>query len=224
MAITVGRIVDRAQTTLLDETGVQWSEAELIDYVNAAMNAIVGYKPDAYIKDQAFATATASKQTLPADGIVLVDITQNLGANGTTPGKAVRQIDRTHLDHTNPDWHTSTGTAVLHFTYDKRNPKSFYVYPYVNSTWNIRIVYSAHPAAVTAVGNSFPMDDLYENPVYYWILAAAYAKNSKREDVGKYQLYSKQFTDCLGLKQQAQIQYSPMPPDESLTSTGEGER
>ena len=224
MAITVGRIVTRAQKTLLDETGVQWGEDELIDYVNAAMNAIVGYKPDAYIKDQAFSIANSSKQTLPADGIVLIDITQNLGAGGATPGKAIRQIDRTHLDHTNPDWHTATGTAVLHFTYDKRNPKTFYIYPYVAGTWNVRIAYSAHPPAVDDTADAFPMDDLYENPAYFWIMAAAYAKNSKREDIGKYQLYSKQFSDCLGLKQQAQIQYTPVPPDESLTSTGQGER
>lgn len=224
MAITVGRIVTRAQKTLLDETGVQWSETELIDYVNAAMNAIIGYKPDAYIRDEAVILSAGTKQTLPATGIVLIDITRNMGADGTTNGKVVRQIDRTHLDHTNEDWHTTFGTSVQHFTYDKRNPKTFYIYPRVSGSWYIQMAYSAHPTAVTAVANTFPLDDLYENPAYFWILAAAYAKNSKREDIGKYQLYSKQFSDCLGLKQQAQIQYSPMPPDESLTSTGEGNR
>lgn len=218
--ITVGRIVDRAKINLLDETGVQWAPAELLDHVNSGMNAIVQYKPDAYVVNASLATVAGSKQTLPADGILLLDVIRNMGSGGSTPGKAVRQIDRNHLDHSNPDWHTTTGSAVLHFMYDKRDPKNFYIYPYVGSSWRLEVSYSAHPPAVDDVADTLPLDDLYEVPLYYWVMASCYSKNSKRGDMNKLNAYMTMFMNSIGMKTETQMAFSPLPPDEAMGSEG----
>lgn len=220
--ITVGRIIDRVEKVLLDETNVQWTVAELLDYFNAAMNFICSKKPDTYIVDAALSLAASSRQTLPAAGQVLIDIIQNLGANGTTPGESIRQIDRNHLDNALPTWHTSTGAAVKHFTYDKREPKAFYVYPYVATTWNVRAVYGSIPPAVTVVGDTVPIDDTYEYILTYLVLSWAYSKNAKRGDVVKADWYMKQAMDCIEGKGTAQFAFSPMPPD--VTTQSEGTR
>lgn len=207
--ITVAKVTDRASKTLYDEAGVLWSTPELVDYCAAGINAICANKPDAYVVSDSYTLFSGSKQEIPPDGVVLLDVIRNKF------GRSISQVDRNHLDATEPDWHEATGTQVECFTFDERYPKEFYVYPC--AVGDIEIVYSALPPRVTATTDTILIDDLYENPLYHFVLGMAYAKNTKRQDLTKSTTHLNLFSASIGAKAQVQIAYSPNTPDEGST-------
>jgi len=176
----VSDIIDRVSRILYDTTKVRWQEPELIDYINDAQMQVVLHRPDANSKNAAISLTTGnSKQTLPAGGIRFLRAVRNMGATGSTPGKALTEVPRDLLDKEDIDWHTKTGTEVLHYVFDDVDPKNFYVYPSVSSSWQIEIVYSATPTTVTASTDTLDLPDEYINPIMDWVLFRCYSKNSK---------------------------------------------
>jgi len=213
MTILAQTIIDRAEATLLDSTNVLWSAAELLDYLNAGVAAIAASKPDVSVTTtNVTLTSGTPKQSLPADGIQLLDVIRNTSA----PYTAIRQIERNHLNHIDVDWANTTGSAVKHFVYDKRNPKIFWVYPTPSTGFQIEIVYASVPTRLTLVSQNIPVDDIYENALYFFVLALAYAKNAKRGDLFKAQAYFSAFANSIGVRQ-VQYAFSPTTPVENPT-------
>jgi len=211
-------ILNRAAKTLFDETGVRWPPAELLDYLNAGIVAVIAAKPDAGAVSEPFELEDGTQQEIPAEFSQFLGLTRNMGENGLTPGKAIRQIERNELDHNNPDWHTVTGSAVLHYTHDKRLPRVFHVYP--GCTGWVELQGVKVPAAVTDPAYELPIDDLYESPLHNWVVGYAYAKSSKSGDMNRSGAYMTLFANALGLKSQMQFSFAPKDPDVAA-KTGE---
>lgn len=222
MATSTTIILNRVEQTLLDETNVRWSRAELLDYLNAIIRYILLLFPDAYkINEPIELVANESKQSLPAGATKLLAIYRNMGAAGATIGEVVQKIEMNHLDRTDLNWHTTTGASVKHYAHDPNDETTFWVYPKIASTWYVQALYcSLLPAdRDEAANDDILLGDEYETPIYYGILAFAYAKNAKRGDVAKKTDYMTEFYQSLGINEQAQVRLSPMPI-ESNTNKG----
>lgn len=206
--IAASAITSRAQKILLDETGVTWSPAELLDYLNAGITTIVSNKPDAYTSTRPHLMVPGSKQSLPANAVQIVDVVCNLGVNGTTRGRAIRQVERTSLDLEVPDWHGAVGPLVKHWVGDQRDPLTFWTYPTPTTAWNVEVVVAEVPPRLAAIGETIPVSDVYESPLTHWVLAHAYAKNTKRGDLGKSQAYLALFASAIGAKTAVQFQFA----------------
>lgn len=187
MAITAASIVHRVVDILQDTTSVRWPIPELVRYLNDGQREVVLYRPDATIKDATIACAAGAKQALPSDGAKLIDVIRNSAAAGTS--KAVRMVAREVLDAQIPNWYGLTGELdVVHFTYDPRDPKTFFVYPPALTTSRVDITYSAFPANVAEpadgttysdVSGNMDLPDIYGNVVTDYILYRAYSKDSE---------------------------------------------
>lgn len=204
-------ILNRAAKTLFDETGVRWAPDELLDYLNAGIAAVIAAKPDAGSVSEPLELVAGSRQEIPPEFSQFLGLTHNLGADGETPGKAIRQIERNELDHSNPDWHTVSGNAVLHFAHDKRLPRVFWIYP--NATGWVELQGVKRPEAVAGPDYELPIDDLYESPLHNWVVAYAYAKSSKSGDMNRASAYLTLFANALGMKSQMQFSFAPTDPD-----------
>lgn len=179
--ITAQSVVDKVQVILQDTTGVRWPDSELLDWLNDGQREIVLYKPNAFIKNLAVRMAAGTKQSLPADGVQLIDVVRNMGTNGTTPGRAVRITMREVLDSQIPDWHSETPSSVVkHYVYSLLDPKNFYVYPPQPAAGqgHLEIVYGASPTDTTLVG-TITLDDIYQNVLVDYILYRAYSKDTE---------------------------------------------
>lgn len=179
--ITAQSVVNKVQVILQDTTGVRWPDSELLDWLNDGQREIVLYKPNAFIKNLAVRMAGGTKQSLPADGVQLIDVVRNMGTNGTTPGRAVRITMREVLDSQLPDWHSETPNSVVkHYVYSLLDPKNFYVYPPQPAAGQgyIELVYGASPADTTLVG-TITLDDIYQNVLVDYILYRAYSKDTE---------------------------------------------
>jgi hypothetical protein len=187
MAITAQSIIHRVVDILQDTTSVRWPVSELVRYLNDGQREVVLYRPDATIKSATVACDAGPKQTLPDDGAKLIDVIRNSASAGTN--KAVRMVAREVLDAQIPNWYGLTGELdVVHFTYDPRDPQTFFVYPPALTTTRVDITYSAFPTDVSepAAGSTYDdvsgnldLPDIYGNVVTDYILYRAYSKDSE---------------------------------------------
>lgn len=186
MALTAQSIILRAVTTLQDTTSIRWPANELVRYLNDGQREIALLRPDAMVTNAALTLAAGAKQALPSGGSKLIDVIKNTGGNK----RAVRMTTRTILDSQVPSWYNQTGvTEILHYIYDPRDPRVFYVYPpAATSGASVDLVYSAYPADITepadgalytAVTGSISVPDIYGNALIDYVLYRAYTKDAE---------------------------------------------
>lgn len=198
MATAVSSVISRVQALIQDATGVRWPEAELVDWINDAQREVVMLHPPAgAVTITHTLDDTDTKQSIPADGIQFLRAVRNVGGN------AIRHVSRDILDAQVPNWHTESGTAVLHSIHDPVDPTVFYVYPKV--TGSIDITVSKVPAVVTNVDN-LALPDIYVNSIVDYVLYRAYSKDA--ESVANFNLaeaHRQRFAEGLGLKMQVDL-------------------
>ncbi len=222
MAITARNVVDRAKTALLDETGVRWPDTELIGHLNDGQREIVKFKPEANTVNESVQLVAGTKQSLPAGAISLVDLTRNMGADGETPGDIIHECPKKTLDAILPGWHkTTTSASALHFCFDERDPKTFYVYPPQPATGmgyveQLRAdnptdcTLASHDGASTGDPDSgLSLADEYANDLFTWIMAQAHAKETEAASAGKAAGYLQVFMQSLGIKEMAEAKTEP---------------
>lgn len=179
--ITVASILNRASIILQDPTNIRWTAAELLDWLNEGQREVVLAKPNASVKNTSKQLAAGTKQTIPTDGVSLVDVVRNLGTDGSTPGNAIRLVTREILDAQVNNWHAATPAAtVKHFTYTPLDPKTFYVYPPQPASGQgyVEIIYSAAPTDAAANG-TITLDDIYTTALLNYVLYRAYSKDAE---------------------------------------------
>ena len=177
--ITAQQIVDRAAQTLYDETNIQWSTDELLRHLSDAQRAAVLHLPEINPVASVVPLIAGTRQMIPADGFKLIDVVRNMGEDGQTPGRAIRMIDRSALDHTNEEWHVVTESQpVKHFAYDTRDRRGFYVFPGgFAPLLRIEIIYAAAPPELTDLSRTIGLDDVYQPVLLSYMLHRAYAKD-----------------------------------------------
>lgn len=206
---TLVREVLGSVSTLLEDISPQftrYTEAELLLWLNDAQMAIATYLPHecttAYtvklqpgsrqsIETIAVADAKTIAGTQPAadiKGLILRDVVRNMGINGTTPGRAIRIVDRDDLDLTDPDWHTKTAAAVRRFCFDPTAPRLFWVSPGPavgpsSAVW-VELILAEEPAKIAGTGYEFSgdnstvisIDDCNRPDIVAYMLARAYLR------------------------------------------------
>jgi len=208
--ITAQNIVDRAAIIVQDETGTRWPESELLDWLNDGQREIVLLKPDANAQNEALQLDSGTKQSIPTDGLSLIDIVRNMGTDGDTPGRAVRFIQRSVLDDQLPNWHAETQkTEIQHYMFDDRDPERFYVYPPADGTSYIEIVYADTPTEVS-LSDNISLGDFYANALLDFVLFKAYQKDADHAVSAERVMYAYRFfRNSLGLMDVSEAKGSP---------------
>lgn len=180
--VLVSSIVNNAATLLQDTTNIRWPQLELVGWLCDGQREIVMYKPNACVRNSALKLKAGSKQELPAEGITLVDVVRNMGADGGTSGKAIRLVSREVLDAQLPDWHSMSGASpiVRHYIYSSQDPKNFYVYPPqpAANQHHVDLIYCASPPNV-GLSDTIAIDDIYATALLDYVLYRAYSKDTE---------------------------------------------
>lgn len=202
--ITASVILSSARITLLDLAARTWSDDDLLDYLNEFLRTTAGVKPDFYTVQDYVALIGGDLQVIPADGVALIDITEN------ADGRVITQADFKLLQESNRFWPRGTReSTVENFAADPRNPRRFVVSPPNDGTGSVRLLYGAVPPQIMYADEEMPVSDSYQNAAINFVLAKCYAKNSQRQDIAKANSYMGQWAQFLGLKSQAQLAVSP---------------
>jgi len=178
--VTAKTIIDKAAIQLIDLTNVRWTRAELLSWLNDGMRQIVVIQPSASSTTVSKQLVAGTRQTIPADGWLLLSIYRNMGTNGTTPGRAIRIISREILDGFNPNWHTDKAAAeVRNYIYTDQDQTAFYIYPPNTGTQYIELNYSVQLADLTAETQPIPIFDIFQSSLVDYILYRACSKDAE---------------------------------------------
>lgn len=203
-------ISDRARLVLNDADGVRWLDAELVKWINDGQRAIVVVRPDASVLNTTLTLSTGTKQTIPSDGLRLLDITRNINADGSG-GRVVRLVDRDVLDTQNVNWHSdTTSLTIKNYVYDNRDPKTFYVYPPATSSAKLEIIYAKNPTDCASLSSSLAIADIYADALLNYVLYRAYSKDAEfAQNLTLSGSYLQIFNGMLGIKTTKDAAYSP---------------
>jgi len=172
-------LVDRSRLTLIDAAKVTWADDELLGYLNAGIAQACGTLLDIYVKAQMTNLVAGVRQTLPAGGLVLIDIPRN-GAGG-----AVQQAQSSEFGRTTENWAAAAASAnVGYYFFDPRNPASFLVSPPATAGASVELVFGAVPDPI-ALGAQVPISPAFDTALWAYTNALAYAKSTKRQDLTK---------------------------------------
>jgi len=221
MTITASSVVQRAFEVLQDTTAVRWPTNELVRWLNDGQREVAMYRPDTMATNFTMTCTTGSKQSIPATGTKLITVVRNgNGAKG-----AIRLVEREILDAGTPGWHnlpTAGITQAVHYMFDPRDPKVFYVYPPVPNTVQLDIVYSALPTAIASVadGSSYSavvgdltVPDIFANAVLDYILYRAYSKDAEfAGNMARAQAHYTAFANSMGVEVKGLLSTSPTLP------------
>lgn len=185
MAISVSSILTNASSILQDTTNVRWTAAQLLTWLNDGQKEAVLLKPNAYVISAATQLVAGTKQSLPADGIYLIDIPRYLGTDGNTPSYSVKAVSREILDNQVGNWHSQSraNARPKHFIYNELEPKKFYVEPPqpTSGFGYVELVYAAIPPDASGGGN-ITLPDEYAGALLSYILYRAWTQDSEWAD------------------------------------------
>lgn len=219
MPIPAQSVIRRCAETLQDNTSIRWPVSELVRYLNDAQREVALYRPDAAVTNASAPLVAGSRQNLPAGGTKLVEVVRN--SAGTK--RAVRMINREILDAQLPGWHAQTGvTEILHYMYDPREPRVFYVYPPAAAPGAaVDLSYASMPADIaepsdgalyTSVTGNLGVPDIYGNAVQDYVLYRAYTKDSEYAgNAARAQAHYGAFVNALGVEVKATVAVAPNP-------------
>lgn len=219
MPIPAQSIIRRCVETLQDNTSIRWPVSELVRYLNDGQREVILHRPDAAVTNASVPLVTGSRQNLPVGGTKLIEVVRN--SAGTK--RAVRMVNREILDAQLPGWHTQTGvTEILHYMYDPREPRVFYVYPPAAATGAaVDLSYASMPADIaepsegalyTSVTGNIGVPDIYGNALQDYVLYRAYTKDSEYAgNAARAQAHYGAFTNALGVEIKATVAVAPNP-------------
>lgn len=224
MTITAKSLVQRIVDISQDKTSIRWPVNEIIRAINDAQREIILYRPDAMVTNATLALVAGAKQSLPVNGTKLIDIPRN------TTGGAMRLTNREILDAQTPGWHLLPGTLTpVHYMYDIRDPKVFYVYQPALVGASLSIVYSAVPTDVAevaegslydAVTGNISVPDVYANAVLDFALYRIYLKDAEYAgNAARAQAHYTMFGNALGNEFKALANFAPTSSGNPNTSS-----
>ncbi|NIF85362.1 hypothetical protein F3J24_17770 [Comamonas sp. Tr-654] len=218
MPIAAKDVIQRGVVTTQDTTSIRWPVGEWVRYLNDGQREIMLHRPDAFNKSAVIDCVAGTKQALPADGAKLIDVQRNSTA---TSKRAVRICSREILDAQMPNWHSIPGAAeIVHFMYDPREPKAFWVYPPATIAAKLEVNYSATPTDIaepaagsdyTAVVGDISVADIYANSLLDYMLYRVYLKDADYAGNGaRAQAHYAAFATALGIDLKATLSAAPV--------------
>lgn len=219
MPIPVQDIYDRVIDLLLDldRSQPRWPDAELVRWINDSRMAIIVRRPQACSQIAIVPLVSGSKQSIPTDGILLLDVIRNMGMSGATPGRSIRRTDRQNIDDVQLYWHKATTTSeVSQYTFDDRLPKDFYVYPPTKGGVQVEMAYAKIPEAITEIGGNIDIGLEYMDAVVNYVAYRAKAKDSEYANAAEAAAYYGAFGESLGVATNTQVSNSPNQPGNSV--------
>lgn len=185
--------------------GAGWTNSELLGYLNEATRATCQIKSDAYTVQGQIAMSVGVAQELPAAGIALFDITENL-----VTGRSITLVDKAALDEQNRFWPAATREReVKHFATDPRSARRFYVTPPNDGTGSAVGLYGALPAPLVDLSDDVLLQDIYQPALLAYALSRAYLKPSQRKDPQQSSASFNEWATLVGARSKTQQENAP---------------
>lgn len=182
------QIIDRAAKKLYDETKHDYSQSELLSYLQAKTIDLVAAKANAFSFRERFQLEEGTEQTIPSHCSYLIGRLRNAGADGTKPGNGATWFDIEDMNRVAPDWHTHPqSNTVAQYAYDPATPRTFWVYPpqefpphYLEGSFH------GTPQVEDDATQPISIDDQYMTALVHGVIGEALQRGTGRQDEAPY--------------------------------------
>lgn len=191
-------VLAKVDYALNDSNNVSWTEPEKLAWLNDGRREIVRVRPDANTVRESITLAEGTAQTLSSEIVALIDITRNMGSDGSTPGGAITEMEKDRLDRWRPDWHTVDATATAkHFIRNPLTPREFYVYPAQPATPEQVEAIVSKVLADVASSADIVLTDQWVPALVDYVCWMAHSKDSDASDTSKRERHKADFFNRL---------------------------
>lgn len=207
-SLTVGWLIDLVRKKSIDENDVDFSDVDWISFYNLTLRLIVSLVPRAYALTSSHQMVSGVTQSIPTNGLRLVDVSRNTGNDGLTAGSGITEADYEAMKSMVPNWAEETASEEIeHFIRIPDMDASFHVYPPSDGVGYVEMVFSATPPTVTydEAGawetERIPVSDEFVNALPDGMLYHAYDEDSDTPGtIPRSQVYYGRLMQLLGLK------------------------
>ena len=238
-------ILDRVTTLYNDTEYIRIPESHYLKFLDDALSMIVMMRPDSHVKTEIVQLVPGTRQTLPEDGLSLIEIYMNkkaiLDPNGAVISYSnsypVAHVEREDLDYFS-NWQSRVGVAskdhIDEFAYELRSPRTFWVNPYVSETKPVYVEMD-YSYPFIKYGDMEPdvdvgylhieeleldIPDTFMAPICYYMLYLLYSTDSTSQlDKSIAASYLQQFQQALSLEYQANQTVMPRTDKASVEAT-----
>jgi hypothetical protein len=199
-SVLIAEIRDVLQDT--DATAYRWSDVSLLRYMSSAQKQIVSLRSEANTVQVTHTVADAiARRSIPTDGVSLVKVVANLDHLGVI-SSTITRVQSNVLDAFNPDWRYTVQASpdvdryYSSYTFDKREPQYFFLYPRAASGYNVVISYVKTPAVLSTTSDTLELSASYDAPVIeYMLWRALSVEGAKSDSRGNPATHAKQHFD-----------------------------
>lgn len=171
MTTSTDIILKNAARILGDEENEHWPAGTLMDYLNAGQAQLCVQTPKAYVLTASTATVAGARQSLPQDGVGILNI------------DGLRVVSKTALDREQPGWidDVSQSATTTMWMRDPHSPTEFLVYPPSDGA-NPRVIeYAAIPADIS-LGDDLTLADKYAPAITDYVCYKCLAEDTDLQD------------------------------------------
>jgi hypothetical protein len=217
MSTTLKSVLERVVGTLENDDLTTWTLQDLVRYGNDGARDMHVRRPDLFNVEQELTLVAGARQTLPAAGSKLINITHNTVGDK----RAVTPVSRPLLDAQVPGWRSqSESLEIEHFMYDERQPKVFETYPPAKVGAKVQIEFASIPVdmpipaagvLLAALTGDVNVPDLQTVTLQHYICARCYAEGSEAGNMNQAQAFLSRYASDLGVEIQATKAVAPTP-------------
>mgnify|MGYP000507105103 CR=1 FL=1 len=178
--LTAESLIAQASELAQDEDNLVWTAPQALAWLNDAQRVVSMLRPDASVLSRSIVLVPGTRQSI--EGLRLMAVVRNMGSDGTTPGRAIRLVDRAVKDEVEPWWHTvSGGVEVREYIYDVRAPKEFFVSPPVHESTptQIEVLEAVTPENLGVIGDTITIADSYAPALIEWIAYRFFSRDAE---------------------------------------------
>lgn len=173
---TVNDLLNRTRDLIQDVEGNRWKDAELIRWINDAMQEIVRVKPESNAEFRDKSLASGVTQSLPSDALNLIRVVST--GTQSSPGKVPTLVDINQMNRADPNWRYSVATTTVeHIMLDAQRDK-FHVYPPNNGSGFLVLECGIFPTKVTDLFDQIVLDDDFAPTILNYVCYRALDKDA----------------------------------------------
>lgn len=173
---TAQSLVNRAATQLYDLSGVDWPDAELLDYLNEGLAALVTLVPGEFAVPQTVTHVPGTKQQLPLGGLALLRVMHAVDSLGK-PTRAATRFELTAMDAIHPGWHQDRAGPVRQWGYAPEDRFVYWVYP--PSDGSKAVIELALEPTPVGLQDALPVGSRFDGALVDYMLYRAYSKDTE---------------------------------------------
>jgi len=175
--MVVQDILDIIQEQTRDDL-TTWTVEDVLGYINEGVKNTIQRAPQANSKKEMITAAAGIEQTLPNDGVEIINIIANANVSGKL-GDIIHRVDVQEKDAYNPSWRNDRARSIAIEWMKRSSPTQFLLWPPLSKATQVYAEFSYYPADVTGVGDTIVIANEYNEPVRTWALYRTFGRDSQ---------------------------------------------